>query len=556
MEQSFLRIMENSIKDNWELPALTDYKGSTFQYKEIARKIAKLHIVFEEAGIQKGDKIALIGKNSSNWAVVFIATLSYGAVIVPILHEFKPESVHHIVNHCEAKLLFAGEAVWENLNPANMIHLSAIYAIDSFDLLHTNDENNRRTIENLNLLFGEKYPKSFGKEDLVFHQDQPDELALISYTSGTTSASKGVMLPYRTLWSNFMFAKEVLPSITQGSNVVSLLPMAHMYGMAFEFLYEFGQGSHIFFLTRTPSPKVIFEAFQEIRPDIIIAVPLIIEKIYRKQIQPVLDRPAVKALLKLPVIDTTVTDRIRSTLVDAFGGKFVEVIIGGAAFNRETEDFFKRMKFPYTVGYGMTECGPIISYASWAEHRLHSCGKAAPRMEIRIDSPSPAEIPGEIQVRGTNVMLGYFKNEEATRASFTQDGWMKTGDMGVLDADGNLFIKGRSKTMILGPSGQNIYPEEIEDVINSLNLVSESLVIDAGNGRLEALIYPDFDTADKTGVDMAQLQTIMEQNRIAANAVLPAYSQISKVKIMMEEFEKTPKRSIKRFLYQAYKYKE
>lgn len=545
--------MENSIKENWELPALTDYKGSTFQYKEIARKIAKLHILFEAAGIEKGDKIALIGKNSSNWAVIFMATLSYGAVIVPILHEFKPESVHHIVNHCEAKLLFTGEVVWENLIPANMLHLSAIYSIDTFNLLYTVSDTNREAIENLNRMFGERYPKSFGREDLVFHQDSPDELALISYTSGTTSASKGVMLPYRTLWSNFMFAKEVLPGVTAGSNVVSLLPMAHMYGMAFEFLYEFGQGSHIFFLTRTPSPKVIFEAFQEIRPDIIISVPLIIEKIYRKQIQPIIDRPAIKTLLKLPVIDATVTDRIRSTLVDAFGGKFVEVIIGGAAFNRETEDFFKRMKFPYTVGYGMTECGPIISYAPWREHRLHSCGKAAPRMEIRIDSASPSEIPGEIQVRGTNVMLGYFKNESATRASFTEDGWMKTGDMGVLDEEGNLFIRGRSKTMILGPSGQNIYPEEIEDVINSMNLVSESLVIDAGNGRLEALIYPEFEAVDKAGMDFAQLESVMEQNRLAANAILPAYSQISKVRIMMEEFEKTPKRSIKRFLYQAYK---
>lgn len=553
MEQSILRIMENSIKQNWELPALTDYKGSTFQYKEIARKIAKLHILFETAGIQKGDKIALIGKNSSNWAVIFIATLSYGAVIVPILHEFKPESVHHIVNHSEAKLLFAGEAVWENLNPANMIHLNAVYSIDTFELLHTATEANRTAIDNLNRMFGEKYPKSFGREDLHFHQENPDELALISYTSGTTSASKGVMLPYRTLWSNFMFAKEVLPGVTAGSNVVSLLPMAHMYGMAFEFLYEFGQGSHIYFLTRTPSPKVIFEAFQEIRPDVIISVPLIIEKIYRKQIQPIIDRPAVKTLLKLPVLDATVTDRIRSTLVDAFGGKFLEVIIGGAAFNRETEEFFKRMKFPYTVGYGMTECGPIICYAPWSKHQLHSCGKVVQRMELRIDSVDPTKVPGEIQVRGMNVMLGYYKNEAATQAAFTEDGWMKTGDMGVLDEDGNLFIKGRCKTMILGPSGQNIYPEEIEDVINSMDFVSESLVIDAGNGRLEALVYPDYDAVDKAGMDSVQLEALMEQNRMAVNALLPAYSQITKTKIMMEEFEKTPKRSIKRFLYQAYK---
>ncbi len=553
MEQSFLRIIEESIKQNWELPALTDYKGSTFQYKEIARKIAKLHILFEAAGVDKGDKIALIGKNSSNWAVVYLATISYGAVIVPILHEFKPETVHHIVNHCEAKLLFTGDVVWENLVPSSMIHVNGIYSIDSFSLLYTTSERNRYAIENLNRLFGEKYPKSFGKEDVCYHRDQPDDLALISYTSGTTSHSKGVMLPFRSLWSNYMFALEVLPGVDRGSNVVSMLPMAHMYGMAFEFLYEVGRGSHVYFLTRNPSPKIIFEAFQEIRPAIIIAVPLIVEKIYRKQIQPVLARPAIKAMLKLPVIDATITDKIRSTLVDAFGGKFIEVIIGGAPFNRETEDFFKRMHFPYTVGYGMTECGPIISYASSESHKLHSCGRAVPRMEIRIDSHDPANVPGEIQVRGMNVMLGYYKNEEATLNSFTQDGWMRTGDMGVMDEEGNLFIKGRCKTMILGPSGQNIYPEEIEDQLNTMTLVSESLVIDAGGGKLEALVYPDFEAADREGISFEQLGQIMEQNRISLNSVIPAYCQITAVRVMTEEFEKTPKRSIKRFLYQANK---
>lgn len=550
-EQSFLKIMENSVKTNWELPALTDYKGTTFQYKEIARKIAKLHILFEAAGIQKGDKIALIGRNSSNWAVVYIATLSYGAVIVPILHEFKPETVHHIVNHSEAKLLFTGDVVWENLQAASMIHVKAIYSVDKFELLHTTDQQNQYAIENLNRLFGEKYPKSFGKDDLHFHEDQPDELAVISYTSGTTSHSKGVMLPYRSLWSNFMFAQEVLPGIQQGSNVVSMLPMAHMYGMAFEFLYEFGKGAHIHYLTRNPSPKVIFEAFQEIKPDIIIAVPLIVEKIYRKQIQPIIERPAIKTMLKLPIIDATITDKIRNTLTEAFGGNFIEIIIGGAPFNRETEDFFKRMKFPFTVGYGMTECGPIISYAPWKTHALHSCGRAAPRMEIRIDSTNPSEIPGEILVKGANVMLGYYKNEAATQAAFTEDGWMRTGDMGVLDAEGNLFIKGRCKTMILGPSGQNIYPEEIEDQLNTMNLVSESLVIDIGGGKLEALVYPDFEAADKEGVSFEQLGPIMEQNRIALNQSIPAYSQITKIRLMTEEFEKTPKRSIKRFLYQV-----
>ncbi|MEG1498444.1 MAG: AMP-binding protein [Bacteroidales bacterium] len=553
MESSFLSIMENSIKEHWELPALTDYQGATFQYKDIARKIFKLHILFEECGVQKGDKIALIGRNSSNWAIAFIATLSYGAVIVPILHEFKPDSLHHIVNHCEAKLLFVGDTTWENMVPSDMIRLSAIYSLSDFSILYCCSNQCNYARENLNKIFGERYPKAFTKADVRFHQNQANDLAVISYTSGTTSHSKGVMLPYRSLHSNLLFACEVIPSINENSNVVSLLPMAHMYGMSFEFLFEFAVGCHIFFLTRTPSPKIIFEAFSAIKPDLIIAVPLIVEKIYKKQIQPILDRPAIKALLKLPIIDSTITNQIKQKLVSAFGGKFYEVIIGGAPLNRETEDFFKRMQFPYTIGYGMTECGPIITYAPWDSHKLHSCGKAAPRMEITIDSPDPENKVGEILVKGDNVMLGYYKNEAATQAVFTKDGWLKTGDLGTIDAEGNLFIKGRSKTMILGSNGQNIYPEEIEDALNTMPLVAESLVLDMGEGKLEACVYPDFESADRDNITITDIRKIMEQNRAELNASLPSYSQLNRIRIISEEFEKTPKRSIKRFLYQITK---
>lgn len=553
MEEKFLSILEKSIKDNWEHAALTDYKGATYQYKDIARKIAKLHILFEECGVVKGDKIAIIGRNCANWAVTYLATLSYGAVVVPVLHEFKPESLHHIINHCEAKLLFVGDVIWENLNPTDMIRVSAIYSLTDFNVLYCSSERCDAARDNLNKLFGDRYPRSFTKDDLHFHTEDNEELALISYTSGTTSSSKGVMLPYRSLLSNLLFAAEVIHNLGPDKNVVSLLPMAHMYGMAFEFLYEMSVGAHVYFLTRNPSPKVIMEAFEELKPGIIIAVPLIIEKIYRKKIVPVIDRPAVKALLKLPFIDNKITDKVRETLVASFGGQFYEIIIGGAPFNKETEDFFKRMQFPYTVGYGMTECGPIIAYEDWSKHVLHSCGKAVPRMEIRIDSADPTQEVGEIQVRGANTMLGYYKNEEATAAAFTADGWMRTGDLGLLDEEGNLFIKGRSKNMILGASGQNIYPEEIEDVLNTMPFVSESLVLDVGGGRLEACVYPDFEAADAANIVFEDIQRVMEQNRVEINASLPAYSQITRIRLVTEEFEKTPKRSIKRFLYQITK---
>ena len=553
MEEKFLSIIEDSIKAHWDHAALTDYKGATYQYKDIARKIAKLHILFEACGIEKGDRIAIVGRNSANWAVAFLGTLSYGAVVVPILHEFKPESLHHLINHCEAKLLFVSETVWENLNPNDMIRLSGIFSLVDFDVLHYSDERCQVARENLNRYFGERYPRSFGKNDLHFHQEDNEDLALISYTSGTTSGSKGVMLPYRSLLSNLLFAGDVIRNLGPDKTVVSLLPMAHMYGMAFEFLFEMSVGAHVYFLTRNPSPKVIMDAFEEIRPGIIIAVPLIIEKIYRKKIFPVIDRTMVKTMLKLPVLDKTITDNVRKTLTESFGANFYEIIIGGAALNKETEDFFKRMQFPYTVGYGMTECGPIIAYEDWKKHVLHSCGKAAPRMEIRIDSLDPAHEVGEIQVRGANTMLGYYKNAEATAAAFTDDGWMRTGDLGVMDEKGNLFIKGRSKNMILGPSGQNIYPEEIEDVLNTMPYVSESLVLDLGDGHLEACVYPDYEAVDKANIHHADIQQIMEQNRVKLNASLPSYSQIQRIRLVSEEFEKTPKRSIKRFLYQLTK---
>lgn len=553
MEEKFLSIIEDSIKAHWDHAALTDYKGATYQYKDIARKIAKLHILFEACGIEKGDRIAIVGRNSANWAVAFLGTLSYGAVVVPILHEFKPESLHHLINHCEAKLLFVSETVWENLNPNDMIRLSGIFSLVDFDVLHYTDERCQVARENLNRYFGERYPRSFGKNDLHFHKEDNEDLALISYTSGTTSGSKGVMLPYRSLLSNLLFAGDVIRNLGPDKTVVSLLPMAHMYGMAFEFLFEMSVGAHVYFLTRNPSPKIIMDAFEEIRPGIIIAVPLIIEKIYRKKIFPVIDRTMVKTMLKLPVLDKTVTDNVRKTLIESFGANFYEIIIGGAALNKETEDFFKRMQFPYTVGYGMTECGPIIAYEDWKKHVLHSCGKAAPRMEIRIDSLDPAHEVGEIQVRGANTMLGYYKNAEATAAAFTDDGWMRTGDLGVMDEKGNLFIKGRSKNMILGPSGQNIYPEEIEDVLNTMPYVSESLVLDLGDGHLEACVYPDYEAVDKANILHADIQQIMEQNRVKLNTNLPSYSQIQRIRLVSEEFEKTPKRSIKRFLYQLTK---
>ncbi len=551
MDQSFIAYIEKSIKDNWDLDALTDYKGATLQYKDVARKIEKLHIIFEESGIRKGDKIAVCGRNSSHWGVTFLATLTYGAVIVPILHEFKADNVHNIVNHSEAKLFFVGDIVWENLNEAAMPLLEGILLMNDFSLLVSRSEKLTNAREHLNEMFGHKFPKNFRKEHVEYHKDQPEELAVINYTSGTTSYSKGVMLPYRSLWSNTKFAFEVLP-LKAGDKIVSMLPMAHMYGLAFEFLYEFAVGCQIYFLTRMPSPKIIFQAFAEVKPNLIVAVPLIIEKIIKKNVLPKLETPTMKLLLKVPIINDKIKAAVREEVVKAFGGNFEAVIVGGAAFNQEVEQFLRMIEFPYTVGYGMTECGPIICYEDWKTFKPGSCGTAAPRMEVKIDSPDPAHVVGEIICRGPNMMLGYYKNEEATAQVIDKDGWLHTGDLAVMDDQGNVTIRGRSKNMLLGPSGQNIYPEEIEDKLNNLPYVSESIIVQQ-NERLVALVYPDFDEAFANGLKHEDMERVMEENRVTLNTTLPVYCQISKVKIYPEEFEKTPKKSIKRFLYQEAK---
>lgn len=547
---SFIEFIEKSVKEFWDLDALTDYEGSTLQYKDVARKIEKLHIMFENAGIQEGDKIALCGRNSANWGVAFLATLTYGAVAVPILHEFKPEQVHDIVNHSEAKLLFAGDQTWPGLSADAMPDLEGIISIPDYSLLVSRTDALTESRERLNEFFGKKYPKYFRPEHVSYrHEKSEDELALINYTSGTTSNSKGVMIPYRALWSNLMFAKEVLGSrVSRTSKIISILPMAHMYGMMFEFLFEFCAGSHIFYLSRIPSPKIIFKAFSEIKPTLVIAVPLIIEKIVRKAVLPKLQTYSMKLLLRLPVISQKIRDKINDALVTAFGNNIYEIIIGGAAFNSEIEQFLHKIGFPITVGYGTTECAPIIAYADWKVFRPGSCGKAAPRMEIVIDNPN-SEGVGEILTRGTNVMLGYYKNEEATKAVLTDDGWYRTGDLGYLDEDGYLYIRGRSKNMLLGASGQNIYPEEIEDKLSTLPYVSECIVIQKGE-KLYGLVYPDFDEARKDGLEPEQLLRQMDQNRQDLNTMLPAYEQLSGIRIYKEEFEKTPKRSIKRFKYE------
>lgn len=543
-------MLEASFKKNWDCAALSDFKGITLHYRDVARRIEKLHIIFNICGVEKGDRIAICSRNQANWGVVFLACLTYGAVPVPILHEFKPGNVHHIVNHSDSRVLFVGDMVWENLNGSEMPNLEAIILINDFSLVSSKREQITETRERLNEMFGKKYPKSFGPSDINYYQEESgDELAMINYTSGTSGFSKGVMIPYRALLSNVLFGQEVMPHMNNKSNVVSMLPTAHMYGMMFEFLFEMTLGAHVHFLTRVPSPRIIMEAFAAIKPDIIISVPLVIEKIYKQKLQPILNKMSMKVLLQLPFIDQLLEQRIKDELVKTFGGKFYEVIIGGAAFNREADEFFNKIQFPYTVGYGMTECAPIISYAAWDKAKLFSCGKPAPRMEIRIASSDPRNIPGEIQVKGANVMLGYYKNEEATAESFTEDGWMRTGDMGIIDEDGYLFIKGRCKSMILGPSGQNIYPEEIESAINNMPYVIESLVIDA-DGKLVALVYPDMELAEKDGLDRDAVLKKMEENIAAVNVDMPNYSKIAGVRLVPEEFEKTPKKSIKRYMYQ------
>ena len=552
MEQSFIAFLEDSIKKNWDLDALTDYKGATLQYKDVARKIEKLHIIFELSGIKQGDKIAVCGRNSSHWGVTFLAALTYGAVIVPILHEFKADNIHNIVNHSEARLLLVGDMVWENLNENAMPLLEGVILMNDYTLLVSRSNKLDYARDHLNELFGKKFLRNFRREHVNYRRDMPEELAVINYTSGTTSYSKGVMIPYRALWSNTQFAYNAL-KMGPGDKLVSMLPMAHMYGLAFEFIYEFCAGCHIYFLTRTPSPKIIFQAFAEVKPNLVVAVPLIIEKIIKKNVLPKLETPAMKILLKVPIINDKIKATVREQMINAFGGNFYEIVVGGAAFNQEIEQFLKSIDFPYTVGYGMTECAPIICYEDWKEFKAGSCGKAAPRMEVKILSPDPENIVGEIVCKGPNVMLGYYKNPEATAEVIDKDGWLHTGDLGIMDAEGNITIKGRSKNMLLGASGQNIYPEEIEDKLNNMPFVAESIIIQQADSRLAALVYPDFDEAFAHGMDNDAIAQSMEENRLNLNAELPAYSQIARVKIYPEEFEKTPKKSIKRFLYQEVK---
>ena len=548
---SFNACVQKSIIDHWDLDALTDFKGQTLQYHDVARKIEKLHILFENSGVVKGDKIALAGRNSANWAVAFLATLTYGAVAVPVLHEFTADQMHNIVNHSEAKLLFVGDVVATTIDATKMPALEGIIYIPDYSLVLSRTDKLTYAREHLNEMFGKKYPKYFRKEHVNYYiEENPNELALINYTSGTTGFSKGVMIPYRALWSNLDFAIGVLgPHVSPGAHIISILPMAHMYGMAFEFIFEFCCGCHIYYLNRIPSPAIIAQAFAEIKPKVIIAVPLVIEKIIRKRVFPKIQNNKMRLLLNMPVINKKINQKIKEQVAAAFGGEFYEIIIGGAAFNREVEAFLTRIDLPFTVGYGATECAPIITYADYKDFVPTSCGKAVVHMEVKIDSNDPQNVPGEILARGLNVMLGYYKNEEATRETLDKDGWYHTGDLGLMDAEGNVFIKGRSKNMLLGSNGQNIYPEEIEDKLNSMTMVTESVVVQDGD-KLVGLVFPDFDEAKNLGLNNDDLVNLMEQNRQQLNAILPAYSKLSSIEIHAEEFEKTPKKSIKRFKYQ------
>ena len=543
---SFNALIQQSIIDHWDADALTDYKGATLQFHDVARKIEKLHILFENSGVEKGDKIALCGRNSSQWAVAFLATLTYGAIAVPILHEFNAEQIHNIVNHSESKLLFVGDFIVKTIKADEMPALEGIINLPDFSLFVSRSQKLDYAREHLNLMFGSKYPRAFRAEHVNYHIDEPEELALINYTSGTTGFSKGVMLPYRALWGNLDFCMRRLPVKPQ-DNMLSILPMAHMYGMSIEFIYGFCRGCHLFFLTRLPSPAIIAEAFATVKPAIVIAVPLVVEKIIRKRVFPMIQTNRMRLLLQMPVVSKKVKEKICEQVYKAFGGRAYEVIVGGAALSREVEQFLVSINFPITVGYGATECAPLISYSDYKDFVPASCGTSVDHMETRIDSPNPATTPGEILARGTNVMLGYYKNPEATKQALDDEGWYHTGDLGTISADGHVFILGRIKNMILGPSGQNIYPEEIEDQLNSMPMVSESLVVER-DSHLVALVYPDKDEVVNFNAD--ELKAVMEQNRNELNQRLPHYSRITEIQLQKEEFAKTPKKSIKRYLYQ------
>ena len=546
--KSVNKILQESFVRNWDRAALTNYQGMTLAYRDVARRIAKLHIAFEQCGLRKGDKVAICSRNQANWGVSFLAALTYGAVAVPILHEFKPGNIHYLVNHSEARVLFVDEVIWEGLVIDEMPDLAVVVQINNFKFLYAASADLAQVREHLNEEFGHRYPDNFEPEHVNYYEDSSEELAIINYTSGTSGFSKGVMIPYRALYSNIQFAREdACPMLKAGMNVVSMLPTAHMYGMMFEFLFEMTIGMHVHFLSRVPSPKIIMQAFSEIHPDIIIAVPLVIEKVYKNKLKPLVDK--TKYYRRIPILGAETKKKFCNELTNAFGGQFEEVILGGAAFNPEVEKFLHSIGFHYTVGYGMTECAPIIGYAHWDKVKVGSAGRAALNMEIRISSPDPRNIPGEVQVKGPNVCLGYYKNPDATRDSFTEDGWFRTGDMGILDQDGYLFLRGRSKCMVLGPSGQNIYPEELEATINNFTYVVDSLVVE-DDGGLTALIYPDWHQGELDGMTRSEFKKRITDMLPAINQELPNYAQIKKIELMPEDFERTPKKSIKRYLYQ------
>lgn len=547
-QNTFLSLIEQSIRNHWEMPAMTDFQGKTFYYKDFAYEIDRLHDYFKAAGIQRGDKISICGKNSARWAIAFFASLSYGAVVVSILHEFDKASVQFIVDHSDSKMLFADESIWNEIDGKTIPKVESVFSLDNFSLLESASDVLKQFDAEAPAYFEKKYAKGFFVNDIVFRNDKPEELAVINYTSGTTSSPKGVMLPYRSLWSNTRFANDNLPFIESGDKIVCMLPMAHAYGLAFEILNTISLGCHIHFLGKTPSPQVLLDMFSKVKPKLVLAVPLIIEKIVNRSVLPKLQQGAAKTLIKIPLLNSVVYNKVRSSMIDFFGGELVEVVIGGAALNPDVEKFLRKIKFPYTVGYGMTECGPLVSYAFWTKYKERSSGKVVDRMEVKIDSEDPQNIVGEILTRGSNLMLGYYKNEEATKQTFTEDGWLKTGDLGTIDSDNFIFIRGRNKNLILGASGQNIYPEEIEEKLNSSPLVSESLAISEG-GKIVALIVPDKDALKEKGLTDQEMDTLFQEVITEVNTQLSSYNKIASFRIQEEEFEKTPKRSIRRFKY-------
>ncbi|MDU1905364.1 MAG: AMP-binding protein [Dysgonomonas sp.] len=552
IKENFVKLYEDSFKCNWDLPALSDYgTGQTLHYKDLAREIARLHILFEKLSVKKGDKIALVGKNTINWCTVYMAAVTYGAVIVPILQDFHASNIQHIVNHSDSEFLFVSDSIWENLEEDQMPELRGIFSLTAFSCICENDKKHIRDIlRSLDKDFEAKYPQGFNKEDILYADVDNSEVVLINYTSGTTGFSKGVMLMANNLAGNVTYAHQ-LELLSRGEKMVSFLPLAHAYGCAFDFLYALSEGVHTTLLGKSPSPKILSAAFNEVKPNLIVSVPLVLEKIYKKVILPKIEKPAIKMALKIPIVKDRIYAQIRKALMEALGGSFREIIIGGAALNQEVEDFLYKIKFPFTVGYGMTECAPLISYDHHYDFIPTSCGQILKGiMELRVDSPDPHNVLGEIQVRGENVMKGYYKNPEATQEVFTQDGWLRTGDLGTMDENGRIYLRGRSKTMILGPSGQNIFPEEIEAKLNNMPYIMESLVV-SRSGKLIALVYPDYEAVDSTALTTEDLVKVMEENKKVLNESVSSYENIASIQIYPTEFEKTPKKSIKRYLYET-----